>query len=172
MFFINDSQFYAICLGESLLLVTVPLNIVVLCYSERKAYAGMYRKVVFVMGLASISIIYFIHALVKLTVAETDASHILLQCLFFSVYQCTIGPFYWIYVPEVLKIKDFCYPMACMWGVQFVTALSYSMKDKPNVDSVFYLLFSAISLVMAVLIHKFAVETKGKPWIVVATLLI
>jgi hypothetical protein len=68
----------------------------------------------------------------------------------------------------VLKIRDICYPMAVLWGTQLLQASAFSFKRSPYSDSILYLVFSACSLICAVLIKKYAVETKGVGWVEVA----
>mmetsp|Transcript_572 Transcript_572/g.880 ORF Transcript_572/g.880 Transcript_572/m.880 type:complete len:453 (+) Transcript_572:2751-4109(+) len=165
--YVTDSTATAIIFAFSLLLTTILLSFIVIIFSDR-----FYRKAVFVAGFGCLSVISFIHGILKLGKADTDASHIVLVTLFFCVFQSTIGPFFWIYIPEVLKIKDICYPMACLWFAQLVCALFYNFKHKPHADEIFYMLFGSFSLISALLISKFAIETKGVPWTVVVSRLV
>lgn len=166
--YINDSKLVAVAIGSALLASTVILNLIVLHFSESEGHAGMYRKLVFVVGLCLLGVINLIHALIKVAGSETDVSHITLIFLFFCVYQCTVGPFYWIYLPEVLKIKDICYPMAFMWGIQCVTAITFTFKYRHGADESYYFVFGSFSLIMACLIHRYAIETKARPWNIIA----
>jgi hypothetical protein len=127
---------------------------------------------VFVVGLCSISAVSFTHATVKVLGYKTNAAHITLVALFFSVYQSSIGPFFWIYIPEILKIKDICYSMAFLWGTQLCIALTFLSKDLLYADIIYYFAFSFSSLGVAWLFHRFGVETKGVAWAVVAELLL
>lgn len=127
-----------------------------------------YRKLVFVIGLGILSAISLTHAIVKLTGNDSNTVHIALVSLLFCAYQSSIGPFFWIYIPEILKIKNICYSMAIMWFIQLVSALSFRQK---GYDTFFYFGFSLCSFVSAVLISKYAVETKGVPWTIVNRLL-
>lgn len=147
---------------------TLVLNVAVISFSERRLYTDFPRKLVFVVGLCSISAITFTHAAIKVLGHDTDAAHITLVSLFFCVYQCSIGPFFWIYIPEILKIKDICYPMAFSWGTQLCIALTFLSKDLPYADVVYYFAFSLSSLGVAWLFHRYAIETKGVAWAVVA----
>mmetsp|Transcript_9234 Transcript_9234/g.17568 ORF Transcript_9234/g.17568 Transcript_9234/m.17568 type:complete len:427 (+) Transcript_9234:305-1585(+) len=166
MLWINNDKFTAIVLGCSLLFSTVILNFLVLCFSER-----MHRKPVFVIGLCAIGMINFIHGFVKAIGADSDESHIVLVFLFFCAFQSTVGPFYWIYLPEVLKMKEISYPMSLMWGIQCVTAVAFAYKKKPEADTVYYFVFSYFSFVSALLISRYAIETKGRPWTVIVPML-
>lgn len=171
MLWINNDKFTAIVFGCCLLFSTIVLNFVVLLFSESTRYVGLRRKLVFVVGLCLLGAINFIHGTVKVVDSETDTTHITLVYLFFCVYQSTIGPFYWVYIPEVLKIKDINYPMACLWGVQFITAITFTFKSHGQGDTAFYYIFSIFCLISAALIQKFAVETQGRPWASISPLL-
>lgn len=121
----------------------------------------------YIVGLCILSSISFTHAILKFSGNDASVAHIILVSVFCCVYQSTIGPFYWIYIPEVLKIKDMCYPMACLWFTQLVLSLAFNLRNLPQGDGVFYTLFGSFSLLFAGLIYRFSVETKGVPWIVV-----
>jgi hypothetical protein len=123
---------------------------------------------VFVVGLCALSLITLVHAVVKLVGSDNNAAHITLVSMFFCTYQGSIGPFFWIYIPEVLKIRDVCYPMAVLWGTQLLLSSAFTFKSTPYADSIIYIVFSACSLVCAALFKWYAVETKGVRWTDVA----
>jgi hypothetical protein len=123
---------------------------------------------VFVFGLCTISAINFTHGTINSLGYRGGTPYIILELLFFCAYQSTIGPFFWIYIAEVIKIKDLCYPMAVFWGIQLTTSLVFILETGTTVGIFFYFFFASCSLVFALLIHLFAVETKGVNWKVIA----
>jgi hypothetical protein len=103
-----------------------------------------------------------------LTGNETDTVHLALVLVFFIAFQSSIGTFYWIYIPELLKINDFCYPMVCLWGTQFLISMTFSFSNGPSGGAYFYITFSLASAIFAALIHIFGIETKGVRWTEIA----
>jgi hypothetical protein len=92
---------------------------------------------------------------------DSTIPHTVLASLFIFAFMSSVGPFFWIYIPELLKIDDFCYPMTCLWSTQALMALVFSFQ----LDSaIYYFLFSALSLILAGLIYRFAIETREVNW--------
>jgi hypothetical protein len=123
---------------------------------------------VFVYGLCTISVLNFTHGVLSSLDYHNATAHIILELLFFCAYQSSIGPFFWIYIAEVIKIKDLCYPMGVFWGIQLTTSLVFILESGRVVGTFFYFFFASCSLVFALLIHRFAIETKGVNWKVIA----
>jgi hypothetical protein len=74
----------------------------------------------------------------------------------------TVGPFFWIYMPELLRINDLSYPMICLWSTQLVIRLILTIDS--SLGHVFQILLSSLSLVSAGLIFRFGIETRGVNW--------
>jgi MFS family permease len=135
------------------------LNVLVITYSDRKLYPGFNRKTVFVVGLIAMSCITLVHGVLLVSSSHTETAHTILVALFIFAFMSSVGPFFWIYIPELLKIDDLCYPLICLWSTQILMTVVYIL-DLSNAYP-YYFLFSALSLVLAGFIHRFAIETSG-----------
>jgi hypothetical protein len=117
-----------------------------------------------VVGLCLISAITLAHAVLLQLQLSSGPAYTALVILFYCVYQSSIGPFYWIYLPELMKIKDICYPLMCMEFCSLCVLFVFFFQDSPYDNPINYYAFGAVNLVTAGLIHWLAVETKGVKW--------
>lgn len=161
---ISGSQAANILYTLSLLLIALGLNLLMVFFSHSKGHVDFYRKHVFMLGLCVISALSITHAALILTGNDSDLSHTVVVIVLIFVYESTIGPFFWIYIPEILKIKDICYPTSILWGIQLINSCTFTFIQNPGEDAILYIVLSTCSLVFAGLIYRLAVETKGVSW--------
>jgi hypothetical protein len=82
--------------------------------------------------------------------------------IFVICFMGAVGPYFWIYMPELLRINELSYPMICLSSTQLVMRLILTIDS--SLARVFLIIFPSLSLVSAGLIFRLGIETRGVIW--------
>jgi hypothetical protein len=115
-----------------------------------------------VIGTCAVNIIIISFGICIILGVDQDKLALIFIPVFVIVFMGTVGPFFWIYMPELLNINEFSYPMICLWSTQLVMLLVFTINS--SLGHVFLIIFPSLSLVSAGLIFRLGIETRGANW--------
>lgn len=139
------------------------LIIVTSCLTNRNNYAGIPRKFAIVVGLGSMGVFQIIGgALLQNDIEGYIAGIVMFMILF--TFEAGIGTFYWIYLPELLKVRRISLAISVYWGVEVVMCFLYYLQNYYfPVYSVYYA-HGALNLLLTGVLQVIGIETLGHNW--------
>jgi MFS family permease len=158
-FYIISSNNYFILSAEMASLVVIAL---VILFSDRKIYAGFNRKLMFAGGACALNCIAIVFGVLIMLGFHLETLQSIFIPPYVLIFMGTVGPFFWIYMPELLKINELSYPMICLWSTQLVMMIVFYAGSSPS--HVFLVIFPSLSLFSAGLIFRIGIETRGVNW--------
>mmetsp|Transcript_19796 Transcript_19796/g.36507 ORF Transcript_19796/g.36507 Transcript_19796/m.36507 type:complete len:460 (+) Transcript_19796:9614-10993(+) len=145
---------------EKLMLMMGGVFVIIVCsiFSNR-----IRRKLAIVVGLVSMGLFQIIAgALIQYNINNLADGFILFMIL--ASFEIGIGTFYWIYLPELLKVRRISLGISVYWGIEVVMSGIYYLKHYYFTTSIVYYAHGVLNVILAAILHFIGIETLGRGW--------
>lgn len=146
-----------------LMCVGVCLSLVVSLISNSSSHIGIPRKLAITVGLVCMGISQTIGGCIIQYKSDSPWSVIVLLLILAS-FELGLGTFYWLYLPELTKVRRISLSVSVYWGVEVLMSLIYYLKNYYFTTYSLYYAHGLLNILLAVVIHCIGVETLGSSW--------
>lgn len=133
------------------------------CLSNSDLYLEIPRKAAIVFGMTSMGVFQIVGgALIQCEIS--GYFYVIVMLMILISFEAGLGTFYWIYIPELIRVRRVSLAISVYWGVEVLMSVIYYLKSFYFSNASVYYAHGILNISLAGLLHFKGIETLGLNW--------